>query len=189
MIDKLNFVFFKENIFNNKKFLIFLILTNLFAAIIALFYYQNQLLASSPLFWIFIADCPLFALLFATILYKKLNNKETVFLTFLTIIGVFKYSLWTIGVIILTSNPLLHLLVVISHILFLLQIIVFYKEFCFKLKHILLALIIFLIFDFFDYFLLTHPPFNLNYFNEVVLFSIILTFVSVFFISIFFSKK
>jgi len=190
MKNYLNCTFFKEEIFLNKKFLIFLIIVNIISAIISIwFYYKNQLLNSSPFFWIFIADCPIFALIFAFVLYKKLNNKTAVFITFLAIIGVFKYALWTLGVIILTSNLFFYPVIVISHIFFLIQIIVFYKVFAFRLKHVLLGLIIFLIFDFFDYVLLTHPSFDLKYFNEVALFSIFLSFFCVFIVAFLFSKK
>jgi uncharacterized membrane protein YpjA len=176
-------------LFENKKFLLFLIIINIIASIIALFYYQNQLLSSEIIFWIFIADCPIFAAAFALALYKKLNKKESNFLTFFAISGVLKYSLWTILVLIISTNILNYLLILIAHILFLLEVIVFYKKNIFKLKHVILTLIIFLISDFVDYIYLTHPPINQNFFTEIMIISIFLSFFSVFIISLFFSKK
>ncbi len=176
-------------LFENKKFLIFLILINILSSIIAFSYYQAQLTQNSILLWIFIADCPIFALFFSYVLYKKLKNQDSVFITFISLVGILKYSIWTLFVIFLTTNPLNNLLIVFSHILFLIEIIVFYKFYAFKIKHVIFALPIFLISDFFDYIILTHPPINLNFFNEIAIFSIFLSFFAVFFVAIFLSKK
>lgn len=160
------------------------------AAILTIrYYYLNQLLENNPLLWIFIADCPVFAFLFSYILYKKIKKQESPLITFITLVGIVKFSLWTFFVMFLTTNAFNYPEILLSHLFFLLQIIIFYKNSFFKIKHILLGLIIFLISDFFDYIFLTHPPINLNYFNEIAVFSIFLTFFSVFFVSIFISKK
>lgn len=179
-----------SELFENKKFLVILIIVNILAAIFTIrYYYLNQLLENHPLLWIFIADCPVFAFLFSFILYKKIKKQDCPLLTFITLAGVVKFSLWTFFVMFLTTNAFNYPEIILSHILFLLQIIIFYKTNLFKIKYILIGLIVFLISDFFDYVLLTHPPINLNYFNEIALFSIFLTFFSIFFVSIFFSKK
>lgn len=185
-LNKLNF----WDLFENKKFLIVLIIINIIAGILTIrYYYLNQLLENNPILWIVIADCPVFAFLFSYILYKKIKGENSPFLIFITIVGITKFSLWTIFVMLLTTNIFNYPEIIISHLFFLIQIIIFYKQILFKIKHVIFGLIIFLISDFFDYYLMTHPPIDLNYFAEIALFSIFLSFFSVFFISIIFSKK
>lgn len=177
------------NLFDDKRFIIFLIIVNIISGIIALFYYYNQLISTDILLWIFVADCPIFAFLFALSLFYKLKEKENNLLGLLATAGVLKYSLWTIFVILFTINPLNYLLILVAHILFLIQIIVLYKYFTFKLKHVLIVLPLLLISDFFDYVFLTHPPINTNYFAEIAVLTVILSFFSVLIVSIFFSNK
>lgn len=176
-------------IFNDKKFLIILLIINIISGIIALTYYYDQLISTNIFLWIFVADCPIFAFLFSYLLFSKIKNEPNNLLALITISGVLKYSIWTIIVILFTTNVRSFGLILLAHILFLLQIIVFYKDFTFKIKHILFTLIIFLVSDFFDYVLLTHPPINNNFFIEIAILSVFLSFFSVLFIAIFFSKK
>lgn len=176
-------------LFDDTRFLIFLIVINIISGIIALTYYYSQLISTDILLWIFVADCPIFSFLFALAILSKIKNKENNLFGFIAIVGVIKYSLWTIIVIIFTTNINSYLLILIAHILFLIQIIALFKYFTFKLKHILVVLPLFLISDYFDYVFLTHPPINTNFFIEIAILSVILSLLSVFITSIFLSKK
>jgi uncharacterized membrane protein YpjA len=89
MIKKL-FKLFEES----RNFRLFLVAVNILGTFIGIYYYWGQLVNSPIYQWIFIADCPLYALLFAvTVAFKSKK------LSFLTFFGSVKYASWTVFVI------------------------------------------------------------------------------------------
>ena len=90
----------------------FIVLANLGGAVYGFtFFYGNQLLATNPLLWLFVADCPLYALLFAVaFLFRGKARPETLktlfgkvpdlsFLWFVAFLGAMKYGFWTMFVL------------------------------------------------------------------------------------------
>ncbi|MDD3083475.1 MAG: DUF1405 domain-containing protein [Candidatus ainarchaeum sp.] len=175
--------------FENNKFLFLLALTNFLIGFYSITYYFSQLFKVDFWFWLFVIDCPFYSILFGLILLLKIKKINISLLNFVVIVGSIKYAFWTLFVLFISGNFLNNSLIVFSHILFLLQIIVFYKYSKFKIKHLFIVLFWFLLNDFFDYVLFLHPFFETNFFVEVASFSIIMTIFVTIFVSIFFSKK
>ncbi len=176
-------------LFENKNFLLLLAITNFCAGVFSINYYLTQLTRTDFWFWLFVIDCPLYAILFGLLLLSRIREKNFSLPGFIVIVGSIKYGLWTLFALLVSGNLFNNGLIIFSHVLLLLQVIVFYKFFEFKIKHFFIVILWFLLNDFFDYVLLTHPFFDTIFFVEVALFAIITSIFIPFFVGIFFSKK
>ena len=157
----------------DKRFLFVLALINFAAGIYSLSYYLPQLNQTTPWLWLFVADCPIYALLFGINILLLIREKPSAMLSFLSIVGNFKYGLWTIFVFFLSGEMSVYWLFILSHLLLIAETIIFARLFQFKLKHVLVAVSWFLINDFFDYVLLTHPFVWEGFLPQVTLFAVI----------------
>lgn len=174
---------------HNRVFLFILGLINIIAGIYSLSFYSLQLSQSNPLLWVFIADCPLAAILFGlTIILIALGVKIR-WLAFLSIVASVKFSLWTIFVLVLSGSILPLWWVGLAHLLLLIEVIVFFGLFDFRVKNVLLGLILFLIGDYFDYVLKAHPIIPDNVFVFAGLFAIFSTIFLSFTLPLIFSSK
>jgi len=174
----------------NKKFLMLLMLINFIAGIYSISYYLWKLEETNPLLWIFVIDCPLYAIVFGVLILTKIKEKNYPLLGAISIFGSIKFSLWTLFVVFLTTNPLLYLHLIVGHILLISEIIIFYKQFILKLKYLLLVVAWFLLNDVIDYFFGTHPFFYPQYFSTILIFSFSLTIIIPFFVYfVFFRRK
>ncbi len=72
------------------------ILLNIAAVFTGLWYYWDQIAATAPALLIFVPDCPLYVLLAIPILLKWVKND---LYSFLVSIGMVKYGLWTVFVL------------------------------------------------------------------------------------------
>src|SRR3989338_5584521 len=79
-----------------KKLFLLLCFLTCAAVLIGFGYYWNQLLATPLLLIIFVPDCPLYVLLTLPILARKVSNDAY---SFLVSLGMFKYGLWTVFVL------------------------------------------------------------------------------------------
>lgn len=174
-------------LFENKKFLLFLLLINLFVGVFSLNYYFAQFNNTNFLFWFFVADCPVYILLFVLIIFQKINEKEKDWFIFIVLIGLFKYGFWTLFILFQGNYLLSAYPITIAHILMIVQTIIFYKKFSFKVKHVILAIFWFLLNDFLDYVLLIHPYFQ-GSFENVLVFALLSTIFTPIIISIFYSR-
>ncbi len=175
--------------FKNKKFLFLLAIINFAIGLYSISYYFPQLRRTNPLLWLFVIDCPLYAILFGVILILRLKKISFPLLDFIVIVGMIKYALWTFFVLIIMGNFFSHYHLTIGHFLLIIQVIIFYKYSFFKKKHLFLGIGWFLLNDFFDYVLLTHPYFDNTYFLEVMFFSVAITIIISFFVFFIFKKK
>jgi len=175
-------------LFENKKFLLLLVLINFLAGFYSISYYFSQLSQTNPFLWLFVIDCPLYAIIFGIVLLLKIKEKKLEWLFFISIVGNIKYGLWTIFVLFQANMLFAYPLLLIGHILLVFEVIVLYKKYVFKLKHLILGLIWFILNDFSDYVLLTHPVFIGN-FAFIAFFAIISTFFISLFVSIFFIRQ
>ena len=139
--------------------------------------------------WIFVIDCPLYSILFGVNLYLIVKKKPNNLLGFVSVVGNIKYGLWTIVALLLPRLFFIYPLFIVSHLLLMIEVILLYKLFSFKLKHFIVVLAWFLLNDFLDYFVGIHPHFEKQFFNEMMFFSFVSTFILIFLISIFFSKR
>jgi len=176
-------------LFRNKLFLVFLIIINLFAGIYSVSYYLPQLEQSQWFFWLFVIDCPLYAILFGINIFLLVINKPSETLSFISIVGNFKYGLWTIFVLTIAGLASMQWLFVLSHVLLIIETIVLACLFAFKVKHVLLALVWFIVNDFIDYFLGMHPFVSEGFLSYAMLFALASTIILPFLLSVFFSSR
>jgi uncharacterized membrane protein YpjA len=146
-------------------------------------------MASPTMFWIFIADCPIYALLFGLNVLLLIKGTPSKLLSFISIIGNIKYGLWTIFVILVSPAFPGNALFILSHLLLISEVVLFYNLFNFKVKHVILALLWFLANDYLDYVFLLHPPVVDNVLQMVGLFSICCSILVPLVVSIIFSVK
>ncbi|OQA30678.1 MAG: hypothetical protein BWY55_00817 [archaeon ADurb.Bin336] len=155
-------------------------LVNILAGFYSFSFYSAQLSSSPVWLWVFIADCPLAAILFGLMLILISFGIKIRWLCFLSLIANVKFSLWTIFVLFLSGNIFSLWWVALVHLILLFEVIVFFGLFDFRVKDVLLALIVFSIGDFFDYVLKTHPLMP----KEVFLFAGVFAIFSTIFLSI-----
>lgn len=171
----------------DKRFLFLIALINFAAGFYSLSYYWPQLVASPAMFWIFIADCPFYAILFGLNILLLIKGTPSRLLSFISIIGNIKYGLWTIFVILVSPAFPGNALFILSHLLLISEVILFYSLFNFKVKHVIFALVWFLANDYLDYVLLFHPPVADNVLQMVGLFSICCSIIIPLVVSVIFS--
>ena len=165
----------------NNKWVKFFIIINFLGALYGfVFFYGNQLMNALAKPWalLFIPDCPLFALLMGVALLFVLQGKKKDAFYFFVFAGSIKYSLWTLAVLLAFTSYyfqqdfLLYALLFMSHIGLLLESLILLGRFNFNQKAFLLTLAFFLLNDFFDYFLGTHPPLPPNVLMEMFPFTL-----------------
>jgi uncharacterized membrane protein YpjA len=69
------------------------------ASAAGLWFYWPQLVRTPAWLWVFVADCPLYVSLFSVLLLLRLTGRGYPFLDFVTSVGMAKYGIWTIAVI------------------------------------------------------------------------------------------
>jgi uncharacterized membrane protein YpjA len=148
-----------------------------------------QLNNTSILFWIFVADCPVYALFFGLNVLLLLKEKPSPTLSLVSIVGNFKYGLWTIFVFYLIGGLGVYWLFIISHLLLMFETILFVRLFSFKLKHVLIAIGWFLFNDLLDYYFALHPYAPDKILSSVALFAVLCSIVLPILLAILFSMR
>lgn len=154
------------------KFILFLLVAaNLIGVAVGMVFYYPQIAAATPLFWVFIPDCPLYVLL-AAFFYLGLVKNEL--LKTITAIGLMKYGLWTLFALFHYSGYFLAnwmgWFLVVEHIGMVLQSALFAKAF--GKKPVLVALGWFLLNDFVDYIFGMHPFLPSKELGGVIIFTV-----------------
>lgn len=185
-------------IFENREFLILLALINFAAGIYSFSYYAPQLSRTNPLFWFFVADCPVYSIMFGTVLFirasvtRNKNNFLKASFPFLLIISLaanLKYGLWTMAVFFISGVTLGYEIFFASHFLLMAETTVFFRKIKFEPKHLAFCICWLLLNDFLDYGFGLHPAFDTKHFQEVAAVSLASTIVFSAIVFIFFSKK
>lgn len=136
-----------------------LIIINIIGTIYGIYYYIPQLSSTPIWFWLLVVDCPLFTFLFALSLLLDIKSE---FFNFFTSVGLIKYGFWTVFTVWLMFEQFMKVDPIIYPILIFLHIGMTF-EFIFLLSKLkisklnFLTIPIFLINDYSDYFLGTHP--------------------------------
>lgn len=86
---------------DHKKLFLLLCLLMCAAVLIGFGYYFDQILATPLLLIIFVPDCPLYVLLTLPILARRIQSDAY---SFLVSLGMFKYGLWTVFVLLFYSE-------------------------------------------------------------------------------------
>lgn len=149
----------------------FVIVADLIGAVYGfIFYYGQRLLATDPILWIFVADCPFYTLLIAIVLLLVYFRKKISWLYFLAFVGALKYGFWTVFVLTLyfpfyftPENSLIYAILYVAHIGLILETILLFGKIELKKRFLVIALFWFLLNDAVDYPLLsTHPSLPLH---------------------------
>ena len=167
----------------NTPLLVAIIIINVAGTLIGFYYYWDQLVSSSPVYWIFIPDCPLYTMLAAAILAVYVSTRRSSDLVnFITAIGLAKYGTWTVFVILAFAGfyfsidssfySLLVLLHVAMAVEFILPVMLIRQL---KPRFIAVALMWFFANDYADYFLGTHPPIPPGDITQIAIFTFLLT--------------
>lgn len=135
-----------------------LVLGNIIGVLFGFTYWYGAQLLESPLkYWIFIPASPLFALLFATSALMIYFKKKNSVLFYLTAVGLIKYGIWT--VVFWWDNfstsglPLWMMYWLIgSHAIMALEAFILFSRIEFRKWHVLLAWIVFGLYDYMHYF-------------------------------------
>jgi uncharacterized membrane protein YpjA len=70
-----------------------IVLLNIAAVLVGVYFYQDQLAATAPHLLIFVPDCPLYVLLSLLIIFGLVRSKTV---SFIVSAGMAKYGLWTV---------------------------------------------------------------------------------------------
>lgn len=87
-----------------KRFLSLILLANLSGSAFGFYYYKGLLLSSSLWQWVFIPDSPASTILFSLALALVLLNRKNDWLSYASSVYVAKYGLWTLLVILYYSE-------------------------------------------------------------------------------------
>lgn len=174
-----------------ERTLLFLIgIANLIGFAYGIYYYSGQLAEWSPLFWILIIDCPLQAFLVGSLFISSSVGKTGGKLFELTAkfasAGSIKYGIWTMFIILFHSEYFLtgdgletYALLFFAHLGLLIEGLVISSAYKMRLKETALICLLYLINDYSDYVIGTHPIIPNESIGIVAAFTVALTFVSV----------
>lgn len=155
------------------------LLLNVAAVLVGLWFYSAQLASSSPLLWIFIPDCPLYVLLCIFLLIGKIKGD---FFALIISANTLKYGLWTMLVLFFYPNYyfapqqiLMYCAFMLGHAGMAMQgfLLLPKKAGAFAIFFLLAW---FLLNDFADYALGVHPPIPTEHMGAISLFALLLSF-------------
>ena len=164
-----------------------LIVINLAGTIYGWYYYRFQLMASNPLFWPLITDCPnatFFFVIVALLIYSKKKNDD---FTFFASANMVKYGIWTMAILMYhrdyffaPERYLLYSGIFVTHFFLVLEAIPL-KNTISSISERGLAITFswLLINDFFDYVVGTHPYIPEKNIRYVAIFTVLLTFTAI----------
>jgi len=155
-----------NKILKSTRILTTIILINLIGTLAGFYYYYDQLSSSPVYLWPFIPDCPIYTMLAVVVLVTYLLKKKSVdLLSFIASIGLAKYGMWTVLVVLgfspfyFSINSSMYGVLACVHVLMALEFILplyIIKEI--KKSYVITAFTWFFLNDFFDYYVGTHPP-------------------------------
>ena len=178
--------------------MIILVIINIVGFFFGMYYYWYQLSITPWFLWIFVIDCPLYALLFAVVLTMRLKGKTSNLLNTVTSIGLVKYGLWTGIVVVLFWNyyfstaAIIYSMIFPLHIGMILEGLLLIPKTRVAIFYLPLVTSWFLINDFMDYIVGTVPLIPPGYMPFLFIESVAATFVMtmlVFTLSIISRKK
>jgi len=153
-----------KRILENKAIVLFLILINFLGFLFGIYYYMPQLGDTPQYMWLLVIDCPLYVVLFSIILPLELLERPLPdILKFITSVGLFKYGLWTVIVILLhfdfffSINPLAYSLLLPMHVGMILESILLFSLFRSTTPSTLFVILFFILNDLSDYVIGTLP--------------------------------
>ncbi len=166
----------------------FLILVNLAGTIYGWYYYKFQLMASNPLLWPLITDCPNASFLFAVAAYLIYSRRKKDDFSFFASANMVKYGIWTMAILIYhrdyffaPERYLLYSAIFVTHFFLVLEAIPLKNSISsVGEKGLAITLAWLLANDFFDYVVETHPYIPERNIEYVAIFTVLLTFIAFF---------
>lgn len=178
-----------QQVFDNKNFLLILILINIGAAVFSIKYYWPQLFATNLILWLFIPDSIVATLIFAIALFLLYRKKLSNSIAALAIMGMWKYGLWSLFVLYSAGNNLFdYWYFYLGHFLMIVETIILFKKNTFNFYVFGPALLFFIANDLLDYFFDLHPPFSQVFFSETMWIAFLLTILLPFLVIFVYSK-
>ncbi|HYA32515.1 MAG TPA: DUF1405 domain-containing protein [Candidatus Bathyarchaeia archaeon] len=172
-----------RRLLENTPLIAAIISINVAGTLAGFYYYWDQLVSSSPVYWIFIPDCPLYTMLIAAILAVYVTTQRSSDLVnFITAVGLAKYATWTVFVVLAFSafyfsvDSSLYSVLVLLHVAMAVEFflpLMLIKEL--RARYAAIALIWFFTNDFADYYLGTHPPVPINDITQIGIFTFLTT--------------
>ena len=148
----------KNNIFNNKKLSIAILIGNLIGAIYGFYWYKDQLFNVPIKYWLFVPDCPFFAFLFVIVILGFLFNRRNNTLEVITWIGLLKYGQWTVVTLLFFGllNPGRinsdDYILIIFHVLMVVEGVILTSYLVVNNRNFIIATFVFLVQDFMDWY-------------------------------------
>jgi uncharacterized membrane protein YpjA len=164
-------------ILGNKKILLFLAIANIAGFFAGIYFYREQLAGSNPLLWIVIMDSPISVLLFAVVcMLLYFNKKIPEALKLFASVYVIKYGIWTMLTLwlyrsnyVIPVDQIIGVADFILHFGMVLEGIVLIPKIRPRIRDTLVALLLCLTNDFFDYFLGTVTRIPTTYIDFLML--------------------
>jgi uncharacterized membrane protein YpjA len=133
-----------------------LIIGNVIAAVFGFTYwYGPQLLQTSWQYWIFLASCPFFAVMFIICALMIWFEKKISILFYITAVGLIKYGIWTVVFwLMYTGQPISDLMLywlVGSHTIMIVEAFILFSRIEFKPWFVVLGWVIFGFYDYINY--------------------------------------
>ena len=150
----------------NRRWLLYLvIIINIAGFTYGIYYYWNHLLATPWYLLPFVPDCPLYAGMAALCLAVYAAGRRPAWLFFLTSVGLVKYGIWTVTVILVGSHmflsgPLMttYLGLAVSHVFLALEVLLFIPLIkSLRWRDVIPTVAIMYLWDYSDYFWGAYP--------------------------------
>lgn len=154
---------FLSRIFEDRRWVITIMILNLAGTVYGYFWYEGQLAATPLIYWPFTPDCPEFAMFFSIVLIFYLLNRRLYDFEVLTFFGLIKYGTWTVFTITLyfiASGDVTNFdewMLLISHVGMVMEGSLFFKYLRFNYINIFVSLAWFLLSDYMDYVVGVYP--------------------------------
>jgi len=166
------------------RLLSLILLTNLVGSVFGFYYYQGLLSVSPRWQWIFIPDSPASTILFSFALVLIMLKKKNDWLSYASSVYVVKYGIWTLLVILYYSEyflaperRLFYITMFVLHAGMIAEPLVILPTIRKNAKHLIL-LLWFLLSDYMDYVVGTHPLFGYP-FSDIWVIGLLSAFTSV----------
>lgn len=188
---------FLESASNRKKLLQKIILVNFAAALYGFFFFYPEQLMGTPLWlWLFVPDCPLYALWVGVSLLLLAMGKKNDLFNFIGAVGALKYGFWTVAVLLLyaqhyypANGPFVYFMLLLGHVGLFLEALLLVGRVKVKAWHALVAGAWLAANELSDYVLFgTAPPIPVGTEQFMLLFTLASTVFFTFFAYLVFSK-
>lgn len=178
-----------DNVLESRPMIFSLIIINFLGFVFGVYYYMPQLDETPTHLWLLVIDCPLYVLLFSVILlFRLLKDSLPEILKFITCVGLFKYGLWTMLVLLLyygfffSVDPILSSFLFVSHLFMAIESFLVLRLFHPTVYSTIAVIFFFVLNDVSDYFFGTLPQIPETYVQQLFFVSVAVSLLYPFFV-------